>query len=292
MLGSYISTSTSSSVSANNTWKTASVTATSPATASYATLEISSNSSGTYYIDQVCMQLGNSVAYDEARAIDVFLNPTKTNYIKNPSFETNVTDGWTKTGLATISQDSDVSDLAYSSSNSAKVIATGAWSLTSNAIPITVGNYYTFSSLFKSTSDLTVTFIGRNSDGDILENNDIYNIGLSSTWSLLSATDLTDSTHTDIATYEVVYSGNAGTFYFDCVQFELGSVATDYFDGSLPSNYGAVWGGTANNSYTYLYPNKPQKIPRLGYTFVDWVPKNTFWRLRTYSGVEYTNLTV
>jgi hypothetical protein len=85
---------------------------------------------------------------------------------------------------------------------------------------------------------------------------------------------------------------DAGTYYVDLIQFEKSQTATEYFDGSLPSEYGAVWEGTANSSFTHVYPNKPLKIPRLGRTLNDWIVPNTFWRLSTYDGVEYTNLTV
>ena len=88
---------TATAVAADNTWKSASKTATSDATSKYAIITIAYSAAGTYYIDQVCMQTGSAVAYDEARAIDIFLNSRKTNLIKNPSFETNVTDSWTLT---------------------------------------------------------------------------------------------------------------------------------------------------------------------------------------------------
>jgi hypothetical protein len=88
------------------------------------------------------------------------------------------------------------------------------------------------------------------------------------------------------------YGTTAGSIFLDLIQFEQSQVATDYFDGSLPSDFGAVWEGTDDASYSHLYPSKPKKIPRLAKTLIDWVPQNAFWRLRTYDGVEYTTLTV
>jgi hypothetical protein len=125
-----------------------------------------------------------------------------------------------------------------------------------------------------------------------VEDIDTYNLGTAASWSRFTATDLTDANLSEASTYEVVFSGGSGTFYLDSIQFEKSPVASDYFDGSLPSDFGAVWEGTEDNSYSHLYPGKPQKIQRLGKTLVDWVPQNAFWRLRTYAGVEYTNLTV
>jgi hypothetical protein len=279
-------------VSANNTWKSSSFTATSDAKSSYAVITIAYSAAGTYYIDQVCMQTGSTVAYDEARAIDIFLNPIKTNLIKNPSFEVNATDNWTLSGSATIGRDVDVSNLVYSGTRSGKITGTGSWTLTSNRMPITVGTFYTASGIAKTTANLTVTFIGRDSGGTIVESGDIYSLGTINNWSIFTATDLVDATLSTVATYEIVFSGTSGTYYLDCIQFEKSPKASDYFDGSLPSDFGAVWEGTENNSYSHLYPNKPQKVDRLSKTLVDWVPMNCFWRVRSYDGVEYTNLTV
>ena len=283
---------TATAVAADNTWKSASKTATSDATSKYAIITIAYSAAGTYYIDQVCMQTGSAVAYDEARAIDIFLNSRKTNLIKNPSFETNVTDSWTLTGLATIAQDSDVSDLAYSGENSAKITATGNWTFTSNTMPIENGVFYTASGLSKTTANLTVKFIARDALGDVVEDIDVYPLGTLTEWSRFTATDLTDASLSTATTYEVQFSGGSGQFYLDSIQFEKSPVASDYFDGSLPSDFGAVWEGTEDNSYSHLYPGKPQKVQRLGKTLVDWVPQNAFWRLSTHAGVESTNLTV
>ena len=289
--GTYIDSTSQVNTSANNTWKLLSQTATTPANAVYAGIDISSSATGTYYVDQVCMQVGNVVAYDEARAIDIFFSPNKTNYIKNPSFEVNVTDGWTISG-ATITQDVDISTLAYSGSKSAKIVATGNWELTSNTFPITVGQYYTASGLAKTTSNLTVTFIARDSLGNIVESVDVYPLGTITNWMRFQVTDLINAYADTAVTYEVVFSGGSGTFYLDCLQFEAGVIASEYFDGSLPSQFGALWEGPANNSFTHLYVNKPFKIPRMGLTIDGWIPPNSMWRVRTYAGVEYTNLTV
>jgi hypothetical protein len=290
--GASISSSTTSSVSANNTWKTLSNTATAPTGAVYAGLCLTSNNAGTYYVDQVCMQQGSSVSYDEARAVDIFLSPIKTNLINNPSFETNVTDSWTLAGSATAATNTDVSDIAYSGSNSAKIIGTGSWSFTSNTTTIKKGIYYTASGLVKSNAPLTVTFVGRDSGNNIVETADLFTIDTTTTWSRFTISHLIDAFDDQVATYELHFAGTTGTYYLDCIQFEEGNRASDYFDGSLPSDFGAIWGGTANNSVTYLYPSKPAKVTRLGKSFVDWLPMNTFWRLRTYAGVEYTTTTV
>jgi hypothetical protein len=285
-------TQSATAVAANNTWKSSSKTFTTPSDASYASLEIAYSAAGTYYIDQVCLQLGDTVAYDEARAISVFLDSAKVNYIKNPSFEVNVTDSWTLDGAAVATREADVSAETFTGDYSVKITATDDWTYTSNTFPIETGIYYTASGLAKTTADLTLSFVGRDAEGDIVEDIDIYPLGTLNDWSHFSATDLTDGLNLTVVTYEVIFSGGAGDFYLDSLMFEKNHKASEYFDGSLPSEYGAVWEGTEHNSFTHMYPNKPLKIPRLGKTLNDWIVPNTFWRLSTYDGVEYTNLTV
>jgi len=279
-------------VAANNTWKSASKTATSDATSSYAIITIAYSAAGTYYIDQVCMQEGGTVAYDEARAIDVFLSPLKTNYIKNPSFEVNSTT-WALSG-ATFTQDSSVPTYGYSGDYSGKFVVTNPWSITTDyEIPVTPGKYYTASASIKAlaalSANIKITFYD---DADAVVETVTQVISVTTSFANVTLTGLTDSTSE--ASYAKVsfYGTTAGSIFLDLIQFEQSQVATDYFDGSLPSDFGAVWEGTDDASYTHLYPSKPSKIPRLAKTLIDWVPQNAFWRLRTYDGVEYTTTTV
>ena len=283
---------TATAVAANNTWKSASKTATSDATSSYAIITIAYSAAGTYYIDQVCMQEGATVAYDEARAIDVFLLPSKTNYIKNPSFEVN-SSTWALSG-ATFTQDSSVPTYGYSGDYSGKFVVTNPWSITTDyEIPITTGKYYTVSASIKAlaalSANLKITFYN---DADAVVETVTEVISVTTSFANFTLTGLTDSASN--ASYAKVsfYGTTAGTLYLDLIQFEQSQIATDYFDGSLPSEFGAVWEGTDDASYTHLYPNKPKKVPRLGKTMNDWVPQNAFWRVRTYDGVEYTTTTV
>jgi|694.fasta_scaffold04306_6 hypothetical protein len=283
---------TATAVAANNTWKSASKTATSDATSSYAIITIAYSAAGTYYIDQVCMQEGGTVAYDEARAIDVFLSPLKTNYIKNPSFEVNSTT-WALNG-ATFTQDSGVPTYGYSGEYSGKFVVTNPWSITTDyEIPVTPGKYYTASASIKAlaalSANIKITFYD---DADAVVETVTQAISVTTSFASVTLTGLTDSTSE--ASYAKVsfYGTTAGSIFLDLIQFEQSQVATDYFDGSLPSDFGAVWEGTDDASYTHLYPSKPSKIPRLAKTLIDWVPQNAFWRLRTYDGVEYTTTTV
>lgn len=259
-------------------------------TAYFAGITLAYSAAGTYYVDHLSVQEGTTVEYDEARSVDIFIGSNKVNLINNPSFENNVTDSWTVSG-ATVTQDSSVANIAVGT-KSAKIVATGDWTFTSNEIPITVGQYYSISSLVKTDAPLTIQFIARDILGDIVEDEDVYNFDTQADWAHISATDLTDALNPDVYTYEIVFKGGAGTFYIDNVQFELGYRSTDYADGSMPTEFSAIWEGDAHNSPTHVYYSKGQKVTRLVNTIQDWVPMNSMWRLRSYEGLEATSLTV
>jgi hypothetical protein len=281
-----------SAVSANNIWKSASVTATSDNSSSYAVITIAYSAAGTYYLDQVCMQEGNTVSYEEARAINIFLNPKKTNYIKNPSFEVN-SSTWALTN-ASFTHDSDVPSYGYSGSYSGKFVVVNPWSIvTDYQIPVIAGKYYTLSTSLKATSSLPINIkIEFFNDSDEIIETAMSEVTLTTDFSIAKVTGLTDSQSGVTYAKVSVYGTHSGTIYLDLVQFEQSQTPSDYFDGSLPSDFGVVWEGTADASFSHLYPSKPQKVPRLAKTLIDWVPQNAFWRLSTYTGLEYTNLTV
>lgn len=294
--GTYISSTTNTPVSANNTWKVVSSSGIAPANAVYAGLDISSNAAGTYYIDQVCLQVGSSVNYSEARAINITLNPNKINLVSNPSFEVDYSN-WTITGSPTITYSEDVNFDSYASVQSLKIENTNPYSLTSSnmsasTFEIFVDQYYTASIYLKAPQPVTMVLNAATSDGTILASKSAT-IGSNNTWQRYEVNLLIDESLTTLNhLYLTLSSSTAQTAYYDCVQVELGPNATEYIDGNMPSAYGTLWAGTANESATYLYTNKLFKVPRLAETLADWVPKNAFWTLSTLVGLEYTNLTV
>ena len=288
--GVVTSTHAGSSVSANNTWKQAKVTATSDDDAVYAGITISWSASGTYYVDMVSIQEGTAASYDEARAVTVFLEPNKTNFISNPSFEVNATDGWTSTGSVTITTDTDVSSEAYSGSNSAKLVATGSWTYSADKVDVNVGTYYT-ASVYAKTSGTFDIKIKTYDESDTLLTTSSATVTGNGSWNRYYFTSLVDANST-ATKIEMSLSGASGTYHVDCVQFENTYSLTEYFDGSLPSDYGAVWEGSADNSYSHIYYGKSLKMERLRDTITDWLPSNCWWRITSYAGLEYTVLDV
>jgi hypothetical protein len=86
--------------------------------------------------------------------------------------------------------------------------------------------------------------------------------------------------------------GTAGTLYLDMVMAQDTFSPSDYFDGSMPELVGVIWEGTPHDSNSLYYPNKSTKFLRLAQTLVNWMPMNSWWRITTPAGLEYTNLDV
>ena len=295
--GTFISATSATALAANNTWQSKWKTATSPADTKYVTFKFEFSAAGTYYVDQVDIHEGSTTSFDEARAINLFLTPNKSNYIKNPSFE-GTTSQWSITA-ASNSLDSDVPLDVLSGSQSLKVgLGTGATlSTTTGTVSITE-KYFTLSFYAKATSatNATITLTPRDNSVNITDAIVTSSLSLTTSWQRFSVTTYVDAdqvaTSLDFVT-SLVIDTNAGDFaYLDNFQLEASFVATDPFDGNLSSQFGVVWEGTANQSASHMYYGKSLKLPRLSQTMESWTPPNSFWRIETYDGVEYTNLSI
>ena len=283
---------TTQTISATNSWQTATITHTSPNNASYVVLYVLWATTNTYYVDMIYAGLAPFVEYDEARAINVNLLPKLENYIPNPSFEVD-TAGWTTTG-ATLTRDNTTVPLdGYPSSYSGKIVAVGAWSLrcTSN-LTVDRGSYFTVSQYLKSSNITSiVAHVELYDSTDALISTSSETLPVTSDWVRQHTTLLIPAD--SMATYAKYYiSSTAGTLYMDMVMAEDTFNPTDYFDGSMPELNGVVWSGTAHNSVSLYYPNKSTKFTRLAQTINEWIPMNAFWRITTPAGLENTNLTV
>lgn len=177
----------------------------------------------------------------------------KTNLVTNPSFETG-TAGWVARGPGgggvSISR---VTSPVYSGSGSLKIIKSSAstqadWGATvSPDINVSAGTSYAFSAYYRSDSsnlDVNIHVIWRDSADNWISTSDSGTINVTSTaWTRVSfsATAPVNSVKATI-----VFSSPAlsSTFYIDNVQIEVGSSASDYFDGSLPIEDGAIYAWT------------------------------------------------
>jgi hypothetical protein len=286
------STYTSTAVSANNTWKSVTLTATSDVDSSYASLLIAGSAAGDYYLDQICFQKGDTVVYEEARAVTLLVEPKKINEIYNPSFE--VDDSTWSLIDVTFTQESTTPLDGYSGDYSGKFVSVSPWLIkTDYQIPVLPGFYYTASAYLKSSDISNIEYIVETYDADdvLLETYDIIE-PLISSWGRVSLSFLIDTASTATYAKFAIGSSDAGTVNIDMIQFERATQPTEYIDGSMPAAFGAIWEGTANESPTLLYSNKQVKMPRLAYTLNEWVPSGAFWRLTTPAGLEYDNLDV
>jgi hypothetical protein len=91
---------------------------------------------------------------------------------------------------------------------------------------------------------------------------------------------------------QITSKANAGgeIVYLDAAQLEEGVYATDYFDGSYPWQFGSNW-ATANNSISYLYPNKANMINALSQELVNFLPYETPWYVNTVNTIEAKGIT-
>ena len=87
--------------------------------------------------------------------------------------------------------------------------------------------------------------------------------------------------------------GSGVTIQLDQAQLEDGYAATNYFDGSIP-NIGAGWtsgNANANNSTSYLYPNRVTKLLRLNTEISNYLPINRPYFVLSNVGVEKFGIT-
>jgi len=285
--------------SANNTWQTSWENTTTPADAVYASLKLTFSAAGTYYVDQIYVEEGENLdntSFQEARVATIFLSPNKTNYIQNPSFEVNI-NTWTLTATSSTT-DTDVKDSIGAGASSLKInLNTGAVLETDSGSMPTLDKYYTLSFWAKASAavDVDVT-LTPNDDGTPTIGEETDTFTLSTDWTRYTLTAYVDAQDVDgVLTYTVNlnFDTSSGNYvWVDAFQLEQSFKATDYFDGSLSSQFGVVWEGTAHESNSHCYVNKAIKLPRLSQTIDEWVPANCYWRLTTYAGVEYTKLSV
>lgn len=328
----------------------------------YASVYLEFDDTGTAYLDLVQFADSSVSNYDEARAVEVFLEPSKTNFLTNPTFNSGNTSDWTVDADSSTYETVDSRDVLTIVAN-----AGAESSIAASTAAVTTGKYYTFS-IYAKMVGLTVTAATVASNvatitlsaspawqvGDTISVNDVsaslngeheitaisgnqvsyavdapdQTVSLSGspracrpeTMNLkVDAYDTVDSAVTDTRTSEdflftdswarysttlfVNLSSNATrldvsvvgdtagcSMSFDDAQVEESYLPTDYFDGSFPVAYGAVWEGTAHDSASHIYPNKGGKLIRLKENLKEYLPINTAYRIRTYAGLEYSVL--
>jgi hypothetical protein len=224
------------------------------------------------------------VDYYEARAIDAYVYPSKTNYIYNPSFK--IKDGggnpvgWSMTGLTLESA------VIPGVSNGGSVLV---GSTVSNTIKheLIAGEYYTLSVYAKSRTSSNVNVSLRFSwdDGITTGLVDSTAVAVGSSWKRVSLRVYLPDT---VIPEELLNSANDGALFqvtgsasisMGAFQLERTTVASDYFDGSM-SLSNAFYSGdnpntiTSNEDISFLYYNFGTRVNLLELLLPSQIPLN------------------
>lgn len=274
----------------------------------FASITLSFNEAKTYYLDMV--QFAKTIDtsylnYHEARGVEVYLYPSKTNFVTNPCFESGVTTGWSfnqATASVITNYVSGGDDFRIpgirTTGKCLKLVTTNTASTYLSPTVYTdfsnilhAGEFYTFSTHLRteigSVSGMTLRLSIEDpllsGDARVLRYNEVVLPTLTTTWQRVSVNIFTTA-GLDMSTVVVraMIYGNGGTktILMDSSQMEDGYVATDYFDGTL-SIRGAEWTGTANSSTSILYNDKHRKIVRLEQIIPEFLPINTAYIITT-----------
>jgi hypothetical protein len=301
-LGTPISSSVSGSATsvAQNTWAKVSYTATAPVGAVFAGVELLFDNTGTLYLDMMQLAKSTTTAYYEARALDVFLNPKKTNELLNPSFDDSLTAiPWTVSSGATGSYVSSTWEGETGSKMLEVVTASsGSTVVSAETAVVETGKYYTFSIYLKlssetdtdtTTVDLKLSALDASSQDVVTthQSDELDPLVVTTGWTRFSVSGFIPANANPVLLKVEVTGTNAGkTLQYEAAQVEVAYKPTDYFDGDSPFGYGAVWQGTVGASRSHIYPNKTVKVTRLTDTLKDFLPIGRAYTVRTYAGIE------
>jgi hypothetical protein len=303
--GTWISTSGGTSANATSTeWNRRSLAnITAPANAKYAVIQLVFAAGDTYYLDMVQFEQSATVtSYEEPGGVTVFLKPDKTNYIKNPSFETNTT-GWTTTGTGA-ALDAEIDStltLAPGSSYMAELTCSTSETTTlkvSTDEEITRGRFYTFSFYAKTKSPatsapVTIRLTPKNGSTVIGVEKTILKT-ITSSWTRINASIFIIPGTSDVSVdLQLEFAAGSPSIEIDAVQFEYG-IMSDYFDGSRYLS-GAAWTGTPDASTSVIYPGRTSKVTRYSNDIKTVLPSNTpyyidFWGVETIEDVVFSGI--
>ena len=238
--------------------------------------------------------------YTEARAVEVYLHPDKTNFLYNPSFETlndaNEIDGWTFAapttqveatidGIYHVEYVAEIdTDTVAATTSAAPLVST----TTTHGLP--VGKFCTFSMYVRTTAGSTGTMnLGIILSDTLLDVElDVVSTSFIATteWQRISVRTFipAEFAGTDIdevvsfATCILYGDSNDAVIQIDSAQLEDSYLPTDYFDGNLDA-IGCFFSGDdpdteESEDISYLYYNASSKIPTLANQIKNYLPRN------------------
>lgn len=301
--GTFLSTSTGTATAVGTSWAKQTHTATSPATAAFATLSITFSAIGTVYVDLCQFAPSTVTQYSEPRSLDILLDPSKTNLVVNPSFETN-TSSWS---IVAASNSRVINDGPIGVETGAYVLqvvgtASGTTSVTTTITARPLGVWHSCSIYARlvdanplATLPVTMRAATSYSDATPPAEATVAYV-LTPQWQRLHAVVSTCVTCSSgvvgaegadpAVTLQVTATTTGQTIQFDAAQIETTYEPSDYFDGTYTGS-GAGWSGTAHASTSQRYINKLTRLERLKDELPNFLPMNTPYRVLTTSGEEF-----
>jgi hypothetical protein len=271
----------------------------------YASFELEFTDTGTLYLDLLQMATANIPEYHQPRAVEIFLNPNKTNFLLNPGFhEDTLADTWDITATDYGSYDregigGELDDESPALNGAGFVLLVDENEgndaiVESTSAPINTGKFVTASVYLKAygttTGDLTFSLEAIDSaDDSLLEITSETQVTLTNSWERYSTTIFvpTDDRETIVVKMSLVSDGDI-KFWLDRAQVEESFRPTDYFAGSdvegEASAESAFWEGEQYESPSHQYANFDQKIDRLRAQLPKYLPTNLSFLIRWYGG--------
>ncbi len=275
--GATISTATGAAVVTGASWASAFVTSTIPTGAKYARLvvDVTGSSSDAAQLDMLYFgETQSPFYYWDARSVDIVCNPVMVNQFMDPSFDDlSATYLVADTGTITVSGD----EYRYGTKS---LKLEGVTDFLAHHDPTTVraNEYYTLRMAAKGTGTLDAYVEWYDDTATIISTSDLLSFGTpGSDWVPDQMTVLSpDNAHAARVCFE-----GTDVVYIDTVVFANATHVETFFSGSVGDTDGAdtSWYGTAAESISTLYPDKPTKLSRLSATLDYYLPLGVSWRV-------------
>lgn len=258
----------------------------------YGAFDLVFHDTGTAYLDLFQMATFDVQEFHEARAVEIFLNPTKSNFLKNPGFNPAGASSWGVTAAShTVVDRTTVGRIGSGYALQVGTTVAGATSITSLSTPVKTGKYITASVWAKAATGHTETMSLNATAYDVTSTALAFNtevITITDKWQRFHTTFYLPTVPQDAAAVLFTLAGatTGSTIYLDQAQVENSYNPTDYIVGDMPAflQVGAVWEGDAYDSATHLYPGLPIKITRLQQELPKYLPINSSFLIRSYDG--------
>jgi len=283
--GNFISTNTSTGTTSSKTaWTKVSVSATAPSNAYFAVPNISLTDTSTHvhYVDACQLEQSSSATYyQDARQIQVYVQPNRINLAAYSDFDYGILGGWSASNatidIATGEGASPTSGNTLVSPNMAETYSTGTSqvtityaSSTGQYIPVNGSSQYTYSAQLITSNDNNPS-VGVTAQLAIDWYDSSYNlISTSYTQPAVTPMDPANSQYfylTDSSPASAVYAnlhilwtppGAGYGLRFGGVIFENQPFFINYFNGDwgYAEDTDISWAGTVGQSASYYYKNK------------------------------------